>query len=161
MPLITPAHLHVLLNHWPIIGIPLVALLLAWGLFRHQDAVIRAALYGAMLMAVGTFVADQTGDRAKDNIEHEVWANRDVIHTHEEAADYANIAGLATGLAALVLLVMARGGKPISRGSAVGILVLLLFSATIMGRTGWLGGKIRHSEFQVTSPPTQGTTDDD
>lgn len=147
MPVITPAHLHVLINHLPIMGIPLVALLLAWGLFRHQDAVVRAALYGAVLMAVGTFVADQTGDRAKDDIRDQAWAKREVIHEHEDAADYANIAGLVTGAAALVVLVMARGGKPISRGGAIGILVLLLFSATVMARTAWLGGEIRHSEF--------------
>jgi hypothetical protein len=148
MPVITPAHLHVLINHLPIIGIPLVALLLAWGLLRHQDAVIRAAMYGAVLMAVGTFAADQTGDGAKDNIEHESWAKKEVIHEHEESADYANIAGLLTGVAALVVLVMARGGKPVSRGGAFAILALLLFSAAIMARTGYLGGEIRHSEFQ-------------
>lgn len=153
MPVITPAHLHVLINHLPIIGIPLVALLLAWGLYRHQEAVIRAALYGAILMAVGTFVTDQTGDGAKDDIRDQPWAKREVIHEHEQAADFANISGLVVGIAALVVLVMARGGKPVSRGSALGILLLLLFSATIMARTAWLGGMIRHTEFQPGSSP--------
>src|SRR5664279_1692885 len=147
MPLITPAHWHVLLNHLPIMGVPLVALLLCWGLLRHHDVVIRAALYGAILMAAGSFVADQTGDGAKNNIEHEAWVNRDLIRAHENAADYANTAALVTGALALVVLVMARGGKPVRFAGAIVVLLALLVTAAAMARTAWEGVKIRHSEF--------------
>ena len=162
MPIITPAHWHVLLNHLPIMGVPLTALLLCWGLFRRHDVVIRAALYGALLMAAGSVVVDQLGDAAKDNIEHEAWANRDLIRAHEDAADYANTAALVTGALALVVLVMARGGKPVRFAGAIVVLLALLITASAMARTGWEGGKIRHSEFDVSGPPTsQGITDND
>jgi hypothetical protein len=159
MPVITPAHLHVLINHLPIMGVPLVALLLAWGLFRRQDAVIRAALCGAVLMAAGSFITDQTGDRAKDNIEHESWYRKDTVHEHEESADFANPAALATGVAALVLLLLARGGKPVSRGGAFGVLLALVLTGVIMARTGYLGGQIRHSEFQPADTTASGIKD--
>jgi hypothetical protein len=154
MPIITPAHWHVLLNHLPIMGVPLVALLLCWGLLRHHDVVIRAALYGAVLMAAGSFVVDQTGDGAKNNIKQETWVNRDLIRAHENAADYANTAALVTGALALVVLVMARGGKPVRRISAMIVLLALLVTAAALARTGWEGGKIRHSEFHLSAPPT-------
>ncbi len=161
MPVITPAHLHILVNHIPVIGVPLVALLLAWGIFRRHDLVIRAALYGAILMAGGSFLADQTGDGAKDNIEHEAWVKKEAIQAHEDAADYANIAALVTGAAALVLLVMARGGKPVHRVGATVVLVATVVTGAAMARTGWEGGKIRHSEFQSPVAASQGAKDVD
>lgn len=162
MPFISPAHLHVLVNHLPIIGMPLVALLLLWGIVRRQDLIIRVALCGTILMAGGSVLADLTGDGAKDNIEHETWANRDVIHEHEDAAEFANIAAIVTGAAALILLVMARGGKPMHRAGAMAVLLALAVTGAAMARTGWEGGKIRHSEFQATAPSIiQGTQDDD
>jgi len=148
MPVITPAHLHILVNHLPVIGLPLVALLLFWGIVRRHDLVIRAALYGAILMAAGSFLADQTGSRAEDDIKNEVWAIKDVIEEHEEAAEAANIAALVTGAAALVLLVMARGGKPVHRVGAMVVLAATVVTGTAMAKTGWEGGKIRHAEFQ-------------
>lgn len=162
MPVITPAHLHILVNHIPVIGVPLVALLLCWGIFRRHDLVIRAALYGAILMAGGSFLTDQTGDGAKDNIKNEVWASKEAIEEHEDAADNANIAALVSGAMALVVLVMARGGKPVHRVGAMVVLFALVVTGAAMAKTGWEGGKIRHSEFQVTASPTsQGTKDND
>ena len=161
MPVITPAHLHILVNHLPVIGVPLVALLLCWGIFSRHDVVIRAALYGAILMAGGSFLADQTGDGAKDNIEHQSWVKKEAIQAHEDAADYANIAALVTGAAALVLLVMARRGKPVNRTGAMVVLLATVVTGAAMAKTGWEGGKIRHSEFQSTTAASPGTKDAD
>jgi hypothetical protein len=154
MPTITPAHVHILVNHIPIIGLPLIALLLLWGLARGQDAVLRAALLGTVLIAAGTWLTDFTGDGAKDDIRHLAWAEKDVITAHEDAGDRANILAIITGVAALGTLVLARGGRPVRRPVATGVLGLLVVSAALAGWAGWQGGKIRHAEFGLTPPPT-------
>jgi hypothetical protein len=150
MPHITPAHLHVLLNHIPIIGLPIMAALLIWGLLRREDAVIRVALIGTVLVAIGTWGVDLTGDPAIDDIRDQAWFNRAVVHAHEDAGDKTNILAIVAGIAALGTLVMARGGKPVSRPFAVGSLLLLAFAAMCAFWAGWEGGKIRHTEFGLT-----------
>lgn len=150
MPHITPAHLHVLLNHIPIIGLPIMAALLIWGLVRREDAVIRVALIGTIIVALGTWGVDLTGDPAIDDIRHADWYQRQVVHTHEEAGDKTNILAIVAGVAALATLVIARGGKPIARTIAFVTLMLLVAAAIAAAWAGWEGGKIRHTEFELT-----------
>jgi hypothetical protein len=150
MPHITPAHLHVLLNHIPIVGLPIMAALLIWGLLRREDAVIRVALIGTIIVAIGTWGVDFTGDPAIDDIRHADWFQREVVHTHEEAGDKTNILAIVAGVAALATLVVARGGKPISRPLTFVTLLLLIFAAMCAAWAGWEGGKIRHNEFGNT-----------
>lgn len=151
MPHITPAHWHVLLNHIPIIGLPVIAGLLLWGLARREDAVIRAALIGAVLVAAGTWVVDLTGDPANHDIRGASWYQKSVEHAHEDAGDKANILAIVAGVAALATLVIARGGRPFSQPVAFVTLLLIVFAAMCAAWAGWEGGKIRHSEFGL--PP--------
>src|SRR4029079_13181681 len=140
---------HVLINHIPIIGIPVVALFLAWGLARREEPVIRAALIGAGILGALTWVTDLTGDSAKDDIEHLAWVNKDVVDEHEESADWANIAGIVMGLGALGTLMLARKGRPVPRSAALGVLALMVFETAVVARTGWLGGKIPHDHIRL------------
>ena len=153
MPHITPAHLHVLINHIPIIGLPIIAALLLWGIARREDAVIRAALIGTVLIAAGTFVVNLTGDAAKDDIRDTPWFRKEVMKVHEDAGDKTNILAIVAGVAALATLVKSRGGKPFSRPFAFVTLFLIVFAAMCAGWAGWEGGKIRHTEFGTTLPP--------
>ncbi|HEY3933031.1 MAG TPA: hypothetical protein VGL65_00265 [Gemmatimonadales bacterium] len=153
MPHITPAHLHVLVNHIPIIGLPLVALLLAWGLARREDAVVRVALLAAILIGIGTWFADYTGDGAKHDVRNNAWYNRAVVERHEQAGDRTNIAGIAAGVLALGVLVLARGGKPARRDGAAAVLAVLIVASALAAWAGYQGGKIRHNEFGLTPPP--------
>jgi hypothetical protein len=153
MPHITPAHLHVLLNHIPIVGLPVVLLFLLWGVARHEDAVVRAALIGTVLLAAGTWLVDYTGDGAKDDIRHLAWFNKDVVKSHEDAGDQSEIAAIATGVVALATLVLARGGRGFRRSLVWAVVLLLVVSSGLAARAGWRGGKIRHDEFGLTPAP--------
>jgi hypothetical protein len=150
VPHITPAHLHVLINHIPIVGLPIILLLLAWGLARREDAVVRVALIGTLLLAVGTWFTDYTGDGAKDDIRHLAWANKAVITAHEDAGDQAEMVAIATGVVALATLVLARGGRPMRRPLVLVVLAMLIGSSVLVALAGWRGGKIRHDEFGLT-----------
>jgi hypothetical protein len=152
MPHITPAHLHVLVNHIPIVGLPVILLLLAWGIARREDAVVRTALIGTVVLAAGTWLADYTGDGAKDDIRHLSWYNKTLVTAHEDAGDQAEMVAIATGVVALATLVLARGGRGLRRSLVLVVLVLLAGSSVLAARAGWRGGKIRHNEFGLTPP---------
>lgn len=154
MPHITPAHLHVLLNHIPIIGLPIMAILLVWGLTRREEAVIRIALIGTVVLAACTWGVTLTGDPAIDDIREAPWFQKEVVERHEAAGDKTNILAIVAAVGALATLVMARGGKLFSRRMAFLTLALLVFAAMCAGWAGWEGGEIRHTEFGETPPRT-------
>lgn len=151
--MINAAHWHVLLNHIPIVGVPMVAILLAWGLARANDAMIRLALIAAVVMAGSAWLANTTGGKAEDGLKDAkvTWLSEDRIHEHEEAGEKAEIAAIITGVLALGTLVLARGGKSPNRKAALGVLLGLGASAVLLAWTGWEGGKIRHDEFGVAA----------
>jgi hypothetical protein len=55
----TWAHLHLALNHVPVVGLPLL-LLLAWGLARRSPEVTRASFALLVLLALITIVVQLT-----------------------------------------------------------------------------------------------------
>jgi len=141
-------HLHLMVNHVPVLGIPFALLLGAFGLLRRQDVLVRAAL--ATFVVVGGFAwaAERTGKEAEEIVEELPGVSHDRIHRHEEAAEWAARGGLGLGLLALALLWTGRRRGP----SRAGVAVLLLLAA---GLAGWLaytanlGGEIRHPEIRA------------
>jgi hypothetical protein len=137
------AHLHLLVNHVPIIGGAFTSLLLAWGILRKQAAMVNFAL--ALFIALGavSFVAHSTGEDAEEIVEHTVSeeAHR-MIHEHEEAAFPAHLAMVATALASIVTLSV----RKLREGRLMPIVVLLLSLVTfgLMARAGNLGGRVSH-----------------
>ena len=63
------AHIHLALNHVPVIGLPIVVLLLLWGLVRRNAELIRAAFGLLVLLALVTLVVQLTGEPAEDLVE--------------------------------------------------------------------------------------------
>jgi uncharacterized membrane protein len=139
------AHLHLLLNHFPIIGS-----IIGLGLFlvsffgRNQD--LRRAAYitfvGIGLITIPTFIsgfgAQQmiTGPGVSDAL----------INRHESSALLSMWFMVITGALALVGLWQAqRTGQP-PRGNVAAVLIFSLLSVVLIGRTGNTGGDIRHPE---------------
>jgi uncharacterized membrane protein len=159
-----PAHLHLMLNHIPVIGVPLVAALLVWALFRHSRELYRTALAAAVILAAVTYPVFLTGEPAEDHIEDAAWVSENLIHEHEERAEAALVAVLVTGAIAAFGLWQNRGGREPSRGLGGLTLCGLVLSAGLLGWTAWLGGPIRHEEIRagtsVSAPPGRNQEDD-
>lgn len=146
----TPTHLHLLVNHLPIIGAFLALPLLLIALWRRTEL---GALLGAVLVlalaASGAVVADQTGEGAEHEVEELPGVSETLIHEHEERAEIAMPISLVTAVAGLGLLAWSwrRGETP--RMGAGGLLVAATVSAGAMAWTGWAGGQIRHTEIRA------------
>ncbi|HEV3408757.1 MAG TPA: hypothetical protein VG095_00555 [Chthoniobacterales bacterium] len=142
------AHLHVILNHIPVIGVPIGFALLIYGLLRKSTEVLRAALLLLVAMGIVAIPTFLSGQAAEDIVEHLPGVGHDVIENHEGAATIAFAVTLALGTVALGALLWSF------RSGTVGVplvIVLLLFSGGVSGwlaRTANLGGQIRHTEFQ-------------
>lgn len=141
----TDAHLHLLVNHIPIVGTPLVALLLGAALVRGSRELLGTALVAAVLIAVAGAPAYFTGEDAEHQIRKASWFKRETAHEHEERGEKAIIALGLTGVVAAAGWWRLRS-KPEDRLLAGVTLAGLVVSAALMAWTGAEGGEIRHEQ---------------
>jgi len=151
-----PAHIHLLVNHLPIIGsfvgVPLVALAL-WK--RQELGALRAAALVLAIAAVGAGVANSTGEGAEERIEDSGWASERLIHEHEERADVATPIAVLTGVAAVAALIWSERKKAVNPAIVGALGLLSLASAGSMAWVGAAGGVIRHDEIRDGATVTQ------
>jgi hypothetical protein len=140
-------HLHMMINHLPLFGSAIALVLLGWALMARSRDLTRAALILTLVCGVGAYAAHWTGDRAEHQVEDLPWADRDLIHEHEEAADWAQwILAAAALVSAVGLVRMRKEGTARLETGIVLFLVCFGFAAT--AKTALDGGKIRHEEVR-------------
>ena len=140
------AHLHLLLNHIPVIGTAFALLLLAFGMWRKSDEIKKAAFWALALAAASSVAAYLTGEPAEDVIKG-AGLSTALVEPHEEAAGAAFWASIVVGVGAVGGLFWFRGVKPVKPAAASAVLVGAVIVAALMAWAAFLGGKIRHTEF--------------
>lgn len=152
-------HLHLMLNHVPVLGTIFVLIVLVWGLVRRSRDIASLGLLFTVLLALATIPIYLTGDPTKDQQEHKPWFDRDRVNEHEEKAELGLIAVLVTGAVALGALYLRRGGRP-GNGAVTGLAAAgLAVSAGLFALAALEGGQIHHEELRpgtaVTAPGTE------
>ncbi|MBU4537792.1 MAG: hypothetical protein L6264_09190 [Weeksellaceae bacterium] len=141
-------HLHLVVNHLPII-FPVVGLiLLLIGIFTKTEVSNRNAYITFILGALVSIAAMATGEGGEEGVENLPGVTESLIKTHEEAAElFAGLSYFLGGISAAALLVSFKSytfSKVMP--SVVGIFALAtLFFAQKAGTTG---GEIRHTEIR-------------
>ena len=144
-------HLHLLMNHLPVVG-SLFALMLFAGTMYRRSVSLRFALWFVVGLGAAAIAVYLTGEPTADSVEKLVGITEQSIERHEEMAKLATIgAGILAALALTALLIFRRKEIPRWVGAA-GLVGTVLLSAT-MGLTANLGGQIRHSEIRGSTPP--------
>jgi hypothetical protein len=141
-------HLHLLINHVPILGSIFAVLLLAGGLLRKQPAVVRAALVAMVAVALATVPSYLSGEDAEDHVKPLPDVSTILMEEHEAAALPAMLTIEGAGALALLALVMGRGGRAVPEWLPAAVLLFALLGTGLMVRVGNLGGQVRHSEIR-------------
>lgn len=142
-------HLHLLINHLPIIGSILGVLVLIHGLYHKSGTTISAAYNLLILSAIGAVIAYFTGEPAEETVENIPGIAKALIEEHEEAALFALISFIALGVLSLAGLYLNFKNSNMARAISRITLALGLVSFIIIARTGYLGGLIRHTELNT------------
>jgi uncharacterized membrane protein len=142
------AHIHLLVNHFPII-LPVVGILiLVTGLLSKSEAVKRTAYMIFILGALTTIFAMKSGEGAEDVIKKLDETVKDFIHEHEEAAETFAIVSYVMGLIAIIGLWASFQRKKFSN-TIVFITLIFAFVVLFFAReTGTTGGEINHPEIR-------------
>jgi hypothetical protein len=139
-------HLHLLLNHVPIIGFFVGVGLFVASLTGSNQDLRRSALIifaAVALLTIPTFVSGVGADRT---IAGEAGISAALVRRHEGAAMLGLWFVVATGAAALIVLWRSRRPGGASRGNLATVMGLAIVASILMGRTGNTGGDIRHPE---------------
>ncbi len=145
-----PTHIHLLLNHFPIIGTLIGSAILLYSIIRKQNTGKITGAFIIVIMAIVAIPVLLTGEPAEDSVKHLSGISKALIHDHEEASEKAFWLMEITGAFSLFALVVYRV-KSVFASKA--FLVAFAFSVITFFAMAWagnLGGKIRHPETDGT-----------
>lgn len=141
------AHLHLILNHFPVIGSGIVLFILLYGILNKNEKIVRTGLLLLILISLITIPVFISGSQAEGIIKGLEGVNEDKIEPHEEFAKFSFIAMEITGGLSLFLLLLHRKEKQIPLNMKVIVFILILAVCGMMIYTAHLGGKITHYEL--------------
>jgi len=148
------AHLHLITNHIPIVGMPVALFVVVIGHLLRDARVRNVGFFLAVLFALSSIAVYLSGEGAEEIVEKVAAVSEKVIESHEEAAESAFVVVLVTGGLALLALIASA-----TRARLAGVLAALataglVASTALLVWTANLGGKIRHPEIQNSSGVT-------
>ncbi len=155
---LSATHLHLMLNHVPVLGTIFVAIVLGWGLIRRSREITSLGLAFTVLLSLATIPVYLTGEPTQHAQKNAAWYDRDRVNEHEEKAETGLIAVLVTGAIGLAALWLRRGGRP-GNGVVNGVVLLgVVASAGLFALAALEGGQIHHEELRpgVTTTPEPG-----
>lgn len=152
------AHLHLLLNHVPVLGTIIgFCLFLASFLGKNND-LRRSSLIIFAVVALLTIPTFLVGFGAQAEIKGLPGVSDALVLRHEGAAMLSLWFMLATGALALAGLWQSQRALRPARWNLLAILFFSLLTVVLMARTGNTGGDIRHPEVWGGTDPAATTT---
>jgi uncharacterized membrane protein len=140
------AHLHLVLNHFPVIGLIFCLAMLLAGILRKSEELTRTGMVILIAVAVIAIPVYLTGEPAEEIVEHMPSASEQALESHEDSGRMALITLEVIGAFALLGLLMNRRPMPLPRWLAPALLVLAIALTGWVGWTSYLGGQINHPE---------------
>src|SRR4051812_19409615 len=148
--MLNPTHLHLMITHLSIFGSILGALVLIFGMIMKSPHTRTAAFLLFIVTGLSSFIADSTGGAASHTVKHIAGISKAAVKEHHLAAQFGLISLYILGGASLLALIYIQVKKPV-KTTAINwiVLVIALWSFSVTARTGYLGGKIRHTEIDA------------
>lgn len=142
------AHVHLMLNHFPLIGMAFAIPLLLGAWMRSSEDLSRAGLILVAVTGVLAVATLLTGDPAEGVIKHLPGISKRVIKIHEEAAEKSIWVVVAAAVAAIAGLFFGWKQKRTPRLVVLLVTVLSVASLAALAWTNNLGGQISHAELR-------------
>ena len=150
------AHLHMVVNHFPIIGTILGLGILITGIILKNNSVKSTAYFLFIVAAVFAAFSMGTGEGAEELVEDMPSVGKKIIHEHEEMAEKLAIVLYVLGVVSLGGLFM--NFKNHSKASLVSYTAVVVAAVGVFfaQQTGTTGGEIRHTEIRTNATQATG-----
>jgi len=147
------AHVHLIINHFPVVGSLFGILLLLYALVRKNEEVKKLGLGFLVLIALVTIPVYYTGHAGEEIVVNLPDVTKSFINDHADLALVSYVAVLLLGIVSFGGLFFFRDGVVIPQWFMILNLGLAIVVAGLIGLTANIGGQIRHTEarkdFQV------------
>ena len=158
----TPEHIHLLLNHVPLLVLGAGFFVLAAGLARRAAGETRLGLVVVLLAALATPLVVWSGEKADDRMHLTLDPDGDMIaEQHEHRADKTEVALYATLALAAAALFFGRANDANLRRWALATAAVAIVALAMVAWTASLGGQIRHTELRPGGAPQPPAADSD
>jgi uncharacterized membrane protein len=151
------AHLHLLLNHIPILGSIFITVLFIVALIYRNVFLQKVSLWFLVVVALFTAATYLTGDKSQDLVQNVPGVSDAMLHLHERAALIGLLLMFVAGVIALAGAFFYRHKPKLPRLLLTVVLVILLLNSAVFAYIGFLGGQILHPEIRPASIPSHPT----
>ena len=141
-------HLHLALNHIPVLGTLFVGIMLATAIIKRSEELKRMSFAWFVALTIVSIPIKFTGDFAHEAVEKSDRLPVAGVAAHEQSADQATTGMFLLGLVAAFGLYRGRRQRPIPGWVAGATMLLALMTFALMARTANLGGQLRHEEIR-------------
>ncbi|MBA5246228.1 hypothetical protein H1R16_11955 [Marnyiella aurantia] len=143
-------HLHLVVNHLPIIFPVVGIILLVIGIFTKTEVSKRNSYFIFILGALASIAAMATGEGAEEGVENLPGVAESLIETHEEAAElFAGLSYILGGISTVALFASFRN-YIFSKIMPFTVVLFALATLFFAQKAGTTGGEIRHTEISST-----------
>ena len=153
-------HLHLMLNHVPVIGLIIGIGLLGVAIAMRKNDLAKSSLGLFVVLGITSIVVYLTGESAEEAVENLAGFSETITERHEEFALVATVVIGALATMSLGVLALFRK-KVLPRWITVTSFVLALITSGFMGYTALLGGQVRHTEIRPDVASAVSETDPD
>ncbi len=155
------AHLHLVVNHFPIIGTIFGFGIILTGIVKKNKTLLNTAYILFVISAVTAAVSMATGEGAEEMVEDMADVGHKIIHNHEEMAEKLAVVLYALGLVSLAGLYLNA-----KNNAKATLLAYLAATISVVGivlgkETGTTGGEVRHTEIRTGTTGNAAATDSD
>ncbi|MBK9109399.1 MAG: hypothetical protein IPM92_13770 [Saprospiraceae bacterium] len=144
-----PVHLHLLLNHLPILAVIFGLLVLLSGIILKNPTIKYVGLAFFILAALLVVPANRTGEIAEDAVEKIPGISHQIIEAHEEATKPFFIGTLILGALALLTAWLERKNKGFATKLYVPLCLIACVLSFLAVKAGNSGGQIRRPDLRT------------
>ncbi|MDD5150446.1 MAG: hypothetical protein PHC28_08170 [Flavobacterium sp.] len=150
------AHLHLVVNHFPIIGTILGLGILITGILLKNNTVKSTAYVLFIVSAIFAAFSMGTGEGAEEMVEDMPSVGKQIIHEHEEMAEKLAIILYVLGTISLAGLYLNYKKHTKAQLVSYVALVVTIVAVFFAQQTGTTGGEVRHTEIRPNAVPAVG-----
>ncbi len=150
------AHLHMVVNHFPIIGTIFGLGILIAGLVLKNNTAINIAYILFIVAALFGFASMYTGDGAEEMVEDFPSVGKQIIHEHEELAEKFAILLYALGALSIGGLFLNIKNHAKAKLLSFAVLVVAVVGVIMAKEVGTSGGEVRHTEIRTDGTANAG-----
>lgn len=147
------SHIHLILNHFPVIGFGIALGLFLVSLVAKNDPLKRASLVLFFVAAAWTIATYVSGNDAQQSLLDAPGISPARIAAHESAALIAFLFMQATGFFAWLGLWLWRQRSRLPAWNTALLVILSIATFGLMARASNMGGEIMHSEIHASPAP--------